>query len=562
MTSKLTLLNDRALGEGAETPVDGLGFSVYAEVLAEAARNTPGPFTIGVFGEWGTGKTSLMRMTKAQLANNKEILSVWFNAWQYEREEHPIIPLIASIIQSLKQNQGLLATLGDKGTSLINSLRAVAYSFAINVNAGVVQGSWDAQKAIDREAELNADRLMERSLHLEAFERLAQVQLPGRTKVVVFIDDLDRCMPDHAIALLESIKLVLAQDRFVFVLGVAPRVSEDFLSHRFEKDYGIQGFRSHTYLDKLIQLPFVLPPHAPRISTLYAQLVNRIDHSLKAQFTELFPIFESVAAGNPRALIRLLNNVILDVEIYGRLYSSAAPSRIPLAIFAVTRSLQQRWPVAFRAISDDESVCNVLGDWSEETISRLAADKAEPYNIVACELAADKVLRSLLQGPAGKRWLSQTEARREAIHFLRSERPTEQPQREKTRPWVYALFDSRVGPFVHRLTSEAPDIPWGFFSMKDGDISASRAAQLIESDAPFVVFMGAEDLKKTTADFIASRPNGSVFRTRPDTSGSVSARLPSSLVFDQQTKNEFFDRVRECVSKWAFANGILWPRSD
>jgi len=55
----LNLLTDQALGEGTSESFDGLGFETYASVLADAARGNPGPFTIGVFGEWGTGKTSL-----------------------------------------------------------------------------------------------------------------------------------------------------------------------------------------------------------------------------------------------------------------------------------------------------------------------------------------------------------------------------------------------------------------------------------------------------------------------------------------------------------------------
>ena len=61
------LLSDQALGELNGTRKDGLGFETYAKVLARAAIGTQGPFTIGVFGEWGSGKTSLMRLVEQQL---------------------------------------------------------------------------------------------------------------------------------------------------------------------------------------------------------------------------------------------------------------------------------------------------------------------------------------------------------------------------------------------------------------------------------------------------------------------------------------------------------------
>ncbi len=61
----ISLLTDQAVGDDGAERVDGLGFNAYAEVLARAAVGTRGPFTIGVFGEWGTGKTSLMRTADA-----------------------------------------------------------------------------------------------------------------------------------------------------------------------------------------------------------------------------------------------------------------------------------------------------------------------------------------------------------------------------------------------------------------------------------------------------------------------------------------------------------------
>jgi KAP family P-loop domain len=61
---KLNLIADHAIGESALRSVEGLGFAAYADVLAEVARDTRGPFTIGVFGEWGSGKTSLMHLVE------------------------------------------------------------------------------------------------------------------------------------------------------------------------------------------------------------------------------------------------------------------------------------------------------------------------------------------------------------------------------------------------------------------------------------------------------------------------------------------------------------------
>jgi predicted KAP-like P-loop ATPase len=67
---------------------DALDFENYSRKLAEIITNFTPRFSIGVFGGWRTGKTSLMSMTKKILDTNDKIVAVWFYAWRYEREEN------------------------------------------------------------------------------------------------------------------------------------------------------------------------------------------------------------------------------------------------------------------------------------------------------------------------------------------------------------------------------------------------------------------------------------------------------------------------------------------
>ena len=81
---------------------DLLAFDSYAKVLARATIETKDSITIGVFGNWGTGKTSLMRLIKSEVDREESAVGVWFNAWQYEKEEHLIVPLTATITKQLE----------------------------------------------------------------------------------------------------------------------------------------------------------------------------------------------------------------------------------------------------------------------------------------------------------------------------------------------------------------------------------------------------------------------------------------------------------------------------
>src|SRR5262249_48782504 len=157
----------------------------------------------------------------------------------------------------------------------------VAYGFSSSSKLKVpgvaeIEASFVAKDMIDRAEQLMPDPLLARSLYYEAFESLASLKLPSDSRIVVFIDDLHRCFPNLAIKLLETIKLVLAQPGFIFVIGVARSVIEGYLQHRYEKKYGIKGFQGHSYLDKIVQLPFHIPPHGGRIEEFSGKLLQRL----------------------------------------------------------------------------------------------------------------------------------------------------------------------------------------------------------------------------------------------------------------------------------------------
>jgi hypothetical protein len=416
----LQLLTDQAVGEPGAVRGDGLGFETYATVLANASLGTPGPFTIGIFGEWGTGKTSLMRMIGEQL-DRDEVVTVWFNAWQYEKEENPLIPLVGTIIQEIERKKAFTNTLKDAGKGLLRSLRAIAYGFSASAEVEVpgfakLEAGFVAKDMIERETLLTPDPLIERSLYYHAFETLSKAPLPSGARVVVLIDDLDRCFPDKAIRLLESIKLVLAQRGFIFIIGVARSVIEGYLEHRYEKEYGLVGFEGGAYLDKIVQLAFPIPSHTGRMDVLAEEVISGVDESQREQVGSVIPLIAEHLGANPRSLVRFVNNVLIDVEISKRALKPA----VPLEFFAITRCLQLRWRHFYDEVVLNRETAAFAAQTGNDEWLKKAEEVHSPFASTAKQLLSSQGLAKLVESEPCQRWLSDHDTRERAVLFLRT----------------------------------------------------------------------------------------------------------------------------------------------
>ncbi|MBN1867910.1 hypothetical protein JW916_11520 [Candidatus Sumerlaeota bacterium] len=314
-----------------DTPVpkkargDLLRFRATARVLAGAAAETVEPLTIGIFGEWGTGKTSLMQLVRDELLRDrhwkKEVAPVWFNAWQYEKEEHLILPLLATIDRELQKSAW--TQFADGAKKVRNLLRAMVYAVNGTCELGLpgvakAEVGVSLDKSIQRYEDLEkAECRLATGFYFEAFEQLSQCANDSKLpRVVVFVDDLDRCFPDAAVKLLESVKLALHQPGFSFVIGVNQAIIEAFVKTKWTKDYRI-GEHFDNYLDKMVQVKVAVPARASGEKTMgdyVAELVKQsgVDFSSEDATSEDVPrlIAEAVNC-NPRSIVRLLNRILV-----------------------------------------------------------------------------------------------------------------------------------------------------------------------------------------------------------------------------------------------------------
>ena len=322
--------------------VDGIGYQNHVQVLVEMILSveSKGSFTIGVFGDWGQGKTSMLRQIKRTLDESTPegqdpALTVWFNPWQFAGEKHMIVPFFHTMVASLQAyseeekpwSEPFRARLG----SFIKKLASVPIALAYGLEGEIkiplfLKAKFDFHRAIEEsrraEVEIEAEQQAKvekdekeiietyETLYYTLIERLRVFAEDFGAKVVVFVDDLDRCLPEKAIELLEGLKVLIDLPNFVFVIGVARQVIERGVRVRYKElylgDKGDVPFLEHDYLDKIIQFPVTLPP--PDEEKLRT---NITEHHL-AQLKDASPFMDmihSALGNNPRSLKRFLNAV-------------------------------------------------------------------------------------------------------------------------------------------------------------------------------------------------------------------------------------------------------------
>jgi predicted KAP-like P-loop ATPase len=271
-----------------ETDTDFLNYSEIAELIVELiADDKLLPLSLGVFGGWGIGKSSTLNLVDRLLAREEDkYLIVRFDAWLYQDFDDARAALMSVISSALikaspkgmRERAGkllkrvnklrLLGLLAEGGAAAMGLPTFGAASRLIEAGGKAVEGKLDeddrgeaedaAEKLTDRAGKLLAPTSeKEPSEEIAAFRREFGEVLKGLDrKLVVFIDNLDRCLPANTIHTLEAIRLFLFLPNTAFVIAA----DEDMVRHAVTEHFRDPGDRHVTdYLDKLIQMPVFVP---------------------------------------------------------------------------------------------------------------------------------------------------------------------------------------------------------------------------------------------------------------------------------------------------------------
>lgn len=293
-----------------ETRVDLLRNEAIASTIARLIiEHSDRPVTIGVHGDWGAGKSSILEMIEAGFAahdEDKPVLCLKFNGWQFQGFEDAKIALIEGVVTELIAKRSLFTKAKDEALEVIkhiNWLKAakrlggLAFNaftglpspdqisdllsavlgklrdpatFVTKENAQAVatelQGLWKEKP----EAKSVPDEI--REFH-KAFGKL--LGKAGLSRLIVLVDDLDRCLPETAVETLEAIRLFVSLPNTAFVVGADEAMIKYAVQRHFPDLPQGEPWSDYprAYLEKLIQVPFRIPPMGETETRTYVSML-------------------------------------------------------------------------------------------------------------------------------------------------------------------------------------------------------------------------------------------------------------------------------------------------
>jgi hypothetical protein len=386
MVRGLSVLSDAPAGHAS----DRLQFSRYVEPLTEVIMNdaTQTPFTVGVFGAWGSGKSSLLEMIDQKLASehDQEVVRVHFNPWIYRREPNILIPLLHTLED----------TLAEDGRSRFTESARTIGALAAKLSAGVLLGRLsggavslaDLNDLIAQYAKQRHETESEMSKLRETLQRQADTIHDKGARLVFFIDDLDRCEPNEIIDLLESVKLFLDLRHVFIIIAIAKDVVDRGVAFKyrdfaFTKDSEVLAVGDE-YLDKMIQLPLYL---LPIDSGAVGQFMRGFD--LPEDVQAQIGLLQDIVSPNPRRIKRVLNTCAVTYAIIQR-SPGLQDLRLRLDLIARLAVLRLQSPDLYAAIIRNPELVAALemtyrGEQRDSFAEAFGSERAESMMQAAAE---------------------------------------------------------------------------------------------------------------------------------------------------------------------------------
>lgn len=332
---QLPLLSDSAIG-GMGFDAFGLEKTLGSVVDAILLKETETPFAVMFSGGWGKGKTSAMKWLDGTLeSRSKEndglkVDTCWFYPWKYQNQEDVWRGLIAEVILRAIRVEGVDAAKVVKAARQFGAFLGrgfVRILSSIKVSGGEgVSGELDLKEALGGVIEEYGKHITPQEAYYNEFEdvlkRWVEDTYPSGKdrRLVVFIDDLDRCMPNIALQVLEALKLYLNIPNLIFIVGVDRHVIDHIVQKRYAELVGDDamkdGFakKAAQYLDKMFPVEVDVEPSDEAVEAFFKERVegSAIWLEVPEKHRETFRrVILDLGDKNPRSIVRLVNRVVV-----------------------------------------------------------------------------------------------------------------------------------------------------------------------------------------------------------------------------------------------------------
>ena len=370
---------------------DQFGRERLGKSLADLIHNAPvgQSMRLGVYGDWGEGKTSVLRLIEHYLKQQDHVC-VWLAPWIGKEPEDIWVMLIEQLTaqvavgaQAFRESQAAAAQ--------VSNIRQVASDshWTLKMLNGVIgarlQKSADALAVTERDDFLN-----------ELFKVL------GERKVVVFVDDLDRTEPKIIPSLLMSLRDIFDFPNFFFVLALSPKVVAEGL-----KSIGFGGQQPILFLEKIVELPIYLPALDERaVDRFISRGISAIASSVREPtLRELIPVLPR----NPRRIKLFLRYLASLKGEFGRF----GDSEIRWKTLYLTQMLRIEFPEETRLLSTDAKTLEAMEYFDmQQRTQKLAGTKGDK------DAPAPEALYAPTEEDRHQRFLTVCAAIRESSSFI------------------------------------------------------------------------------------------------------------------------------------------------
>lgn len=247
---------------------------------------------IALYGEWGSGKSSVLKTIESNLSKDKYKL-IWIDMWKEESDYTNL---------SVKILNRILSSLDIKTETKKSILKAFfVLGKGVKINAGII--SYDMNPAFEQ---LNKE--LENEEKVENFISSFQDQIDkyykktGK-KVIVFLDDLDRCDSNNMLNIIYNVKLLLSTQNVIFVFGI----DKDAITLALKNKYNNEANKAESFLEKIFPISFNMPHEIMNKENIDI-IIRRVSDDLKEDaYENIRNFFDKMKFNNPREIIKVVN---------------------------------------------------------------------------------------------------------------------------------------------------------------------------------------------------------------------------------------------------------------